>query len=76
MTVMVLDVNFLKETYAITYRWVEERDSNMMAHYYIYFIMEHNKISKMSIFFYIVIVIIIGVTDGIIYDLIKTILGL
>ena len=61
---------------AITYQWVEERDSNMKAHYNFYFTMEHNQISKSSIFFYIVIVLIIGVTDGIIYDLFKLLLGL
>ena len=61
---------------AITYQWVEERDSNMKAHYNFYFTMEHNEISKSSIFFYIIIVLIIGVTDGIIYDLFKQLLGM
>ena len=61
---------------AITYQWVEERDSNMKAHYNFYFTMEHNEISKSSIFFYIIIVLIIGVTDGIIYDLFKQLLGI
>ena len=61
---------------AITYQWVEERDFNLKAHYNFYFTMEHNKISKSSIFFYIVIVLLIGVSDGIIYDLFKLLLGL
>ena len=61
---------------AITYQWVEERDSNMKAHDNFYFTMERNEISKLSIFFYIVIVLFIGVTDGIIYDLFKLLLGL
>ena len=75
-----LNRNYAPEGYdctdAITYQWVEERDSNMKAHYNFYFTMEHNKISKLSIFFYIVIVLIIGVTDGIIYDLFKLLFGL
>ena len=75
-----LNKNYAPEGYdcqdAITYQWVEERDSNLKAHYNFYFTMEHNKISKLSIFFYIVIVLIIGVTDGIIYDLFKLLLGL
>ena len=53
-----------------------ERDLNMKAHYNFYFTMERNEISKLSIFFYIVIVLFIGVTDGIIYDLFKLLLGL
>ena len=63
-------------TDAITYQWVEERDSNMKAHYNFYFTMEHNKISKTSIFFYIIIALVIGVSDAIIYDLIKLIFRL
>ena len=75
-----LNRNYAPESYdcseAITYQWVEERDFNMKAHYNFYFTMEHNEISKSSIFFYIVIVLLIGVTDGIIYDLFKLLLGL
>ena len=63
-------------TDAITYQWVEERDVNMKAHYNFYFTMGHNKISKSSMFLYLCIVILIGVTDAVIYDLIKLILGL
>ena len=63
-------------TNAITYQWVEERDSDMKSHYNFYFTMEHSKISKSSIFFYIIIVLIIGVTDGIIYDLFKNLFSL
>ena len=75
-----LNKNYAPEGYdcsdAITYQWVEERDSNMKSHYNFYFTIEHNEISKLSIFFYIVIVLIIGVTDGILYDLFKRLLGL
>lgn len=63
-------------TDAITYQWVEERDSNMKAHYNFYFTIAYNKISKLSIFFYFAIAIFIGVTDSFFYDLFKLLLGL
>ena len=58
-------------TDAITYQWVEERDSNMKAHYNFYFTMEHNEISKMSMFVYLFIVLLTGALGGAIYDLFK-----
>ena len=61
---------------AITYQWVEERDSNMKAHYNFYFTMEHNEISKMSMLMYLLIVLFIGALGGAIYDLFKLIFGL
>ena len=61
---------------AITYQWVEERDSNMKAHYNFYFTMEHNEVSKMSMFVYLVLVLLIGVLGGAAYDLFKLIFGL
>lgn len=75
-----LNRNYAPEGYdcsdAITYQWVEERDSNMKSHYNFYFTMEYNKISKMSMFMYLCIVIIIGISDAVAYDLIKLIIGL
>ena len=61
---------------AITYQWVEERDHNMKAHYNFYFTMEHHKISKLSLLFYLFIVLLLGVFDSALYDLIKWIFGL
>ena len=61
---------------AITYQWVEERDSNMKAHYNFYFTMEHNEISKMSMFVYLFMVLLIGALGGAIYDLFKLLFGL
>ncbi len=63
-------------TDAITYQWVEERDFNMKAHYNFYFTMEHNQISKLSMFVYLFIVLLIGALGGAIYDLFKLMLGL
>ena len=61
---------------AITYQWVEERDFNMKAHYNFYFTMEHNKISKLSMFIYLFTVLLMGALGGAIYDLFKLLLGL
>lgn len=63
-------------TDVITYQWVEERDSNMKAHYNFYFTMEHNEISKWSMFLYLFIVLFIGALGGAIYDLFKLMFGL
>ena len=75
-----LNKNYAPEGYdcseAITYQWVEERDSNMKAHYNFYFTMEHNEISKMSMFVYLLMVLLIGALGGAIYDLFKLMFGL
>ena len=75
-----LNRNYAPEGYdcedAITYQWVEERDYNMKAHYNFYFTMEHNEISKLSMFVYMFMILISGAVGGAIYDLFKWIIGL
>ena len=75
-----LNKNYAPEGYdcseAITYQWVEERDSNMKAHYNFYFTMEHNEISKMSMLVYLFMVLLIGALGGAIYDLFRLMFGL
>ena len=75
-----LNKNYAPEGYdcsdAITYQWVEERDSNMKAHYNFYFTMEHNEISKMSMLIYLFMVLLTGALGGAIYDLFKLMFGL
>ena len=61
---------------AITYQWVEERDSNMKAHYNFYFTMEHNEISKTSMLIYLLVVFLCGASGSALYDLIKFIISL
>ena len=61
---------------AITYQWVEERDSDMKAHYNFYFTMEHNEISKTSMLVYLFMVLLIGALGGAIYDLFRLMFGL
>ena len=60
-----LNRNYAPEGYdcldAITYQWVEERDSNMKSHYNFYFTMEHNEISKMSMLVYLFMVLNRGI---------------
>ena len=72
--------NYAPEGYdcsdAITYQWVEERDYNMKAHYNFYFTMEYNEVSKMSMFIYLLMVLLTGALGGGIYDLFKLLFGL
>ncbi|MGN0243595.1 MAG: hypothetical protein ACI4CT_05985 [Lachnospiraceae bacterium] len=56
---------------AIIYQWVEERDKNMKAHYNFYFNIVHNNISRSSIAFYLLIVLLVGIVGMVIYDLLK-----
>ena len=75
-----LNRNYAPEGYdcsdAITYQWVEERDSDLKAHYNFYFTMEHNEISRLSMFIYLFMVLLIGALGGAIYDLFKLMFGL
>jgi len=48
----------------------------MKAHYNFYFTMEHNEISKMSMFVYLLTVLLIGALGGAIYDLFRLLFGL
>ena len=61
---------------AITYQWVEERDSNMKAHYNFYFTMEHDEISKTSMLIYLLVVFFCGAFGSALYDFIKFIISL
>ena len=60
----------------ITYQWVEERDSDMKAHYNFYFTIEHNQISKTSMLIYLLAVFFCGAFGSALYDLIKFIIRL
>ena len=75
-----LNRNYAPEGYdcsdAITYQWVKERDLNMKAHYNFYFTMEHNEISKWSMFIYLFMVLLTGALGGAIYDLFKFMFGI
>ena len=75
-----LNRNYAPEGYdcsdAITYQWSQERDSDLKAHYNFYFTMEHNEVSRLSMFIYLFLVLLIGALGGAIYDLFKLMLGL
>lgn len=75
-----LNRNYAPEGYdctdAITYQWVAERDFNMKAHYNFYFTIEHNSVSKLSMFLYLLIVFCCGAFGSAIYDLFKLIVGI
>lgn len=55
----------------ITYQWVEERDKNMKAHYNFYFDIVLSKISKQSVFLYLLIIWITAIMGSALYDFIK-----
>ena len=75
-----LNRNYAPEGYdcsdAITYQWTQERDSDLKAHYNFYFTIEHDEVSRLSMFVYLFIVLLIGALGGAIYDLFKLMLGL
>ena len=75
-----LNRNYAPEGYdcsdAITYQWAQERDSDLKAHYNFYFTMEHNEVSRLSMFVYLFMVLLIAALGSAIYDLFKMILGL
>ena len=75
-----LNRNYAPDSYecdhAITYHWVEERDHNMKAHYNFYFTLVHNRVSKISMILYLLIVFCCGALGSAIYDLFKFIFGL
>ena len=48
----------------------------MKAHYNFYFTMEHNKISKLSMMIYLLVVFFCGAFGSALYDLIKFIVSL
>ena len=70
-----LNRNYAPEGYdcsdAITYQWAQERDSDLKAHYNFYFTMEHNKVSKLSMLIYLLILFCCGAFGSAIYDLVK-----
>ena len=75
-----LNRNYAPEGYdcsdAITYQWVEERDSDLKAHYNFYFTIEHNEVSRLSMVIYLFMVLLIGALGGAIYDLFRLMFGL
>lgn len=56
---------------AITYQWVEERTTNMKAHFNFYFDIVHSKISQNSVTLYMLIILITAIIGSALYDLIK-----
>ena len=75
-----LNRNFAPKGYdchnAITYQWMEERDSDLKVHYNFYFTMEHNKVSQLSVLLYLLIVFCCGALGTVMYDLFKLLFGL
>lgn len=61
---------------AITYQWNQSRDANLLGHFNFYFTIFHSEISRMSMFVYMVLLMLIGIAGGALWDWIKYALGL
>lgn len=55
----------------ITYQWNQDRDDEFRGHFYFYFNIESSQVSKISMFLYMIIVLIVGAAGNAIWDIVK-----
>ena len=58
---------------AITYQWNQNRDTDMLGHFNFYFDVSRDYVSKMSMFIYMILLMVVGIIGGFLEDLIKLI---
>lgn len=58
---------------AITYQWNQNRNTDMLGHFNFYFDVSRDYVSKMSMFIYIILLMVVGIIGGFLEDLIKLI---
>ena len=58
---------------AITYQWNQNRDTDMLGHFNFYFDLSRDYVSKMSMFIYMILLMVVGIIGGFLEDLIKLI---
>ena len=58
---------------AITYQWNQNRDTDMLGHFNFYFDVSSDYVSKMSMFIYMILLMVVGIIGGFLEDLIKLI---
>lgn len=58
---------------AITYQWNQSRDTDMLGHFNFYFDVSRDYVSKMSMFIYMILLMVVGIIGGFLEDLIKLI---
>ena len=59
---------------AITYQWNQNRDTDMQGRFNFYFDIARDYISKMSMLLYMIILMIVGIAGGFLWDFIKVVL--
>ena len=58
---------------AITYQWNQNRNTDMLGHFNFYFDVSRDYVSKMSMFIYMILLMVVGIIGGFLEDLIKLI---
>lgn len=61
---------------AITYQWNQSRDTDMLGHFNFYFDISRDYISRVSMLIYVILLMIVGVAGGFLWDAIKILFGL
>lgn len=56
---------------AITYQWNQNRETDLLGHFNFYFDISRDYVSKMSMFLYMILLMIVGIVGGFLEDLIK-----
>ncbi|MBO7303913.1 MAG: hypothetical protein J6V09_01655 [Clostridia bacterium] len=72
--------SYLPRTYksedVISYQWNQSREDNLQGHFNFYYSISKNSVSRASMFFYIVLLLTIGVFGDLIAALIQKLIGL
>lgn len=58
---------------AITYQWNQNRNTDMFGHFNFYFDVSRDYVSKISMFIYMILLMVVGIIGGFLEDLIKLI---
>ena len=61
---------------AITYQWNQNGDTELQGHFNFYFDISRDYVSRMSMLIYMILLMIVGIAGGFLWDLIKVLLGL
>ncbi len=59
----------------ITYQWDQTREKNLLGHFNFYFSIARNAMSRASLIFYLLVVVVLGSCGSAFWDLIKLIFG-
>jgi hypothetical protein len=58
----------------ITYQWNQDREYSAQGHFNFYYIISKDSVSRGSMFFYIVLLLAIGVAGELLADLVKVLI--